>query len=177
MSKRFARLQPHLSLAMAQAKALHQCDQQAADIVQTVLERALTSANFPDDSDHLKAWFLRSVRNASIDVLRRDAKHKVYESSYRQAAYGGHDVLHNETLQRQDPERKLVDQQRALLVNEALQRLTFDTREILIMREVNDCSYAEIAQILEIELGTVMSRLHRARLALKLQLEKVAGEL
>lgn len=176
MSKRFARLQPYLTFAMAQAKAIHKCDQQAADIVQTVLERALTAANFPEEPEHLKAWFLRSVRNAGIDVLRRDSTHCAYEKIYAEQD----DFINSHLLgvnQRHEPERNLIDRQRVLLVNEALQRLTFDNREILVMREVNDCSYAEIAQILEIELGTVMSRLHRARLALKKQLEQVAGEL
>jgi RNA polymerase sigma-70 factor (ECF subfamily) len=52
-------------------------------------------------------------------------------------------------------------------IREALARLSAEQREILILRDFNDLGYAEIAQVLEVPHGTVMSRLHRARLALR----------
>jgi RNA polymerase sigma-70 factor (ECF subfamily) len=58
-----------------------------------------------------------------------------------------------------------------------LEKLPFEYREVIILRELEELSYKEIAQIVEIPLGTVMSRLSRARRELYAQLAKATGEL
>ena len=58
----------------------------------------------------------------------------------------------------------------------ALARLSDEHRTIIVLREIDDCDYDEIAEVLQLPVGTVRSRLHRARLQLKEQLDIVLGE-
>ncbi|HET8816691.1 MAG TPA: sigma-70 family RNA polymerase sigma factor, partial [Pseudidiomarina sp.] len=66
-----------------------------------------------------------------------------------------------------DPEQRLEQTQLRAVVLKALAELPSEQRELLVLRELNECTYADIAAILNIPVGTVMSSLHRARLALK----------
>ena len=61
-------------------------------------------------------------------------------------------------------------------VQQALKRLSDEHRSILVLREIEGCDYDQIAQILNLPVGTVRSRLHRARLQLKEQLDTLLGE-
>jgi RNA polymerase sigma-70 factor (ECF subfamily) len=101
----------------------------------------------------LKPWFLRIVRNRCLDSLRRrrPAGMPVDELKDRGAT----------------PEQaaELDDRDRELKL--ALVTITNEQRQIVILRDHLDLSYAEIADVLDIAPGTVMSRLHRARLALR----------
>jgi RNA polymerase sigma-70 factor (ECF subfamily) len=62
------------------------------------------------------------------------------------------------------------------LVRQALEELPFEYREVMVLRELEELSYKEIAQIVEIPLGTVMSRLSRARAELYTRLSQVTGD-
>jgi len=104
----------------------------------------------------LRPWFLRVVRNHCIDLLRR-----------RRPEDSDTDELVHQGL---DPEQTLHMEQRDRQVHGALSRLGSEPRQIIILRDFMGLSYAEIAQVLDIAPGTVMSRLHRARLALKEEL-------
>ena len=101
----------------------------------------------------LKPWFLRIVRNRCLDLLRgrRPAGIPVDELADKGAT----------------PEQaaELDDRDRELKL--ALAAITNEQRQIVILRDHLDLSYAEIADVLDIVPGTVMSRLHRARLALR----------
>lgn len=101
----------------------------------------------------LKPWFLRIVRNRCLDLLRR-----------RRPAGMPVDEL---TDKGATPEQaaELDDRDRELKL--ALATITNEQRQIVILRDHLDLSYAEIADVLDIAPGTVMSRLHRARLALR----------
>ncbi len=106
----------------------------------------------------LKPWFLRVVRNRCIDLLRRRRP-------------GGVDV---DTLVSPAalPDERLETGERDHRLQSALGRIKPEQRQIVVLRDYLDLSYAEIALVLEVAPGTVMSRLHRARVALKHQLEK-----
>src|SRR5205085_4680845 len=73
-------------------------------------------------------------------------------------------------------DERLLREERAVQVRRALARLSEEHRTILVLREIDDCDYDEIAQILQLPVGTVRSRLHRARLQLKEQLDSVLGD-
>lgn len=161
MSDRLALFRPFLADAMAQAMAIQQCEQRAADSVQQVLVKAMAVSDIPHDSQQLKAWFLRSVHNAAIDVIRRQRHEQSIES----------DLEEQFAAETREPERQFECWQTQQLIRAGLQQLPTEQREILVLREINGCSYADIAMITGLEPGTVMSRLHRARLALKHQLE------
>ncbi len=74
------------------------------------------------------------------------------------------------------PEAELVGREEVMLVHRALGELTAEYRQIIVLRELESCSYEQIAQILELPIGTVRSRLFRARLALRDQLAPMIKE-
>ena len=126
----------------------------ASDAVQdsfaTVLGRPLA---YDAAKGPLKPWFLRVVRNKCLDLLRRRRPD---------------DVPADELPDRQaTPEQaaEIDDRDRELKL--ALATITNDQRQIVILRDHLDLSYAEVADVLDVAPGTVMSRLHRARLALR----------
>ncbi len=103
-----------------------------------------------------RAWFYRVLRNKCIDIIRRRQSRRTVQ-------------LDPDIPQpRADTPADAASQaEQCRRVREALASLPADLREILILRDFHDLSYAEIARVLEIPAGTVMSRLHRARLALR----------
>ena len=102
----------------------------------------------------LKPWFLRVVRNRCIDMLRR------------RRAPSDRPVDELQSPEK-TPEEAVAAGQDSSRVVRALAALPAERREIIVLRDYLDLSYAEIAEVLDIAPGTVMSRLHRARLALK----------
>lgn len=158
MNERFVLIKPHLTAAHVQATAQLGCPQHAADIIQQVVERALKTAHFPQQTAAVKAWFLKAIHNAGIDALRRMGKQQPVDQ---------HIIDSFSDASVPTPPELCAQQQLRHQVNQALANLPFEQREILVMRELNGCSYADIALVLDVELGTVMSRLHRARQALR----------
>lgn len=104
----------------------------------------------------LTPWFLRVVRNRCIDMIRRRRPGTVEVEKLSDP--------------RPDPQGSLEIAQRDDGLKQALGKLPEMQREIIVLRDYMDLSYAEIANVLDIAQGTVMSRLHRARMALKEEL-------
>jgi RNA polymerase sigma factor (sigma-70 family) len=75
-----------------------------------------------------------------------------------------------------DPEALVINNMNSQMIRDAMEQLPFEYREILILRELEELSYKEIAKIIDIPLGTVMSRLSRARQELYLRLGGKPGE-
>lgn len=131
----------------------------AADAVHDAFAAVLAHPEKYDVSKGpLKPWFMRVVRNRCLDMLRR-RRDTVTRVDEIQHPGGG-------------PEQAVAQAQLGDAVRAALQSLPKDKGEIVILRDYLDLSYAEIADALNIAPGTVMSRLHRARLALKEALER-----
>jgi len=130
----------------------------AADAVQDAFATALSRPDRYDASKGpLKPWFLRVVRNRCLDMLRR-----------RRPTDSAVDGLSDGSA---NPEHLVRDAQRVTAIRSALACLPPDRREIIVLRDYMDLSYGEIADVLGIAPGTVMSRLHRARMALREVLE------
>ncbi len=130
----------------------------AQDAVQDAFERVLRQPeSYQPAKGTLKSWFLTIVRNGCIDQLRgrRTTEHQV-------------ERLHDTAPQ---PEQTVLNTERDLGVRAALAELPNEQRQILVLRDYLDLSYNELASVMDIPKGTVMSRLHRARLALKKGLE------
>jgi len=131
----------------------------AADAVHDALATALGKPLAYDrQRGPLKPWFLRVVRNRCIDLLRR---RRVSDAPVEELADGN-----------PNPEQALQIAQRDQGLKIALASITLDQREIVVLRDYLDLPYSEIAEVLGIAKGTVMSRLHRSRLALKEVLER-----
>jgi RNA polymerase sigma-70 factor (ECF subfamily) len=146
-------LLPHLDAAHNLARWLMRDPTRAQDVVQDAMLRAMESSVGFRGTDP-KPWLLRIVRNAAYDAL---------SASKRRSE----DFLH-EDIQDDTPDAETVASQREALhqTSRMLDRLPVEWREVLILRELEGLSYREIASVTEAPIGTVMSRLSRARQAL-----------
>ena len=132
----------------------------ALDVVQDAFVRFLTHLNRFDIKRPVRPWLYQIVRNRAVDLHRR---HKVR----RHASLDQGDDEDKPRIDPVDPSVDIEgDASRAEMRRQlwrALGELTENQREILVLRDYQDLSYQEIAESLEIPLGTVMSRLHGAR--------------
>ena len=131
----------------------------ADDLVQGTLERALSRWHQFDQRRDMALWLLSIAHNAFLDGRRRDARLAVLEPQRLQA---------QQDAQASDPG---VDVGLRLDLGAALARLAPEQREVLLMVCVEQFSYAECAEALGIPIGTVMSRVSRARSSLREGLE------
>jgi len=145
---------PHLNAAYNLARWLTRNEHDADDVVQEAYLRALRFFGGFHGRDG-RAWLLAIVRNASYDWLRRHRPTEAHASF--------DEDLHGPVDQGQSPEDLLLERADGLRLREALEALPLAWREVLILREFEGLSYKEIAAIAGIKMGTVMSRLARAR--------------
>ncbi len=103
-------------------------------------------------------WLLRIARNLAYDMLRRSQRVDFVTLEPEQEA--------RLVGTAPTPEAALHDVQQLRLLDAALSRLPTEQREVLLLREIEQLSYDEIAQVLDVPLGTIKSRIARARLAL-----------
>jgi RNA polymerase sigma factor (sigma-70 family) len=149
---------PHLDAAYGFARYLTRDPVVAQDVAQEAMLRALRYFH-AFRGDEAKPWLLRIVRNTWTDMRAKSgANDRPLEEIEDRAAEGP------------DPEQSALDGDRRRHVAVALAALPAEAREILVLREIEDCSYKHIAAVLDLPIGTVMSRLARAR-------EKLAAEL
>jgi RNA polymerase sigma-70 factor (ECF subfamily) len=151
---------PHSRAAYNFARWLVQNDHDAEDIVQEALLKALQAVNTLRGND-ARPWLLAIVRNTAINFVRR--KKPSMETEWNEAAEQKTDPSSN-------PESSLMERSRRERVRFAIAGLPPEFREALVLRELEDLSYKEIGFILKIPMGTVMSRLSRARTLLAREL-------
>lgn len=144
----------HLDAAYNLARWLTHNEHDAEDIVQDAYLRAIRHYGGFQGGEG-KAWLLAIVRNRCYDSMR----HK----GIRERTTPFDEELHNVRQATLDPEASLLQQERAGLLRRALAELPAELREVLVLRELEQLSYTEIAGIAKIPMGTVMSRLSRAR--------------
>lgn len=145
---------PHLDAAFNFARWLTRNDAEAEDVVQDACVRALRYFSSLRDDD-ARAWFFAIVRNAWYS---RVAKRSGLTET------GSPDDARNEPLDHgPDPEAQLLRQDTVARVRDAIEQLPVDFREVLVLREIEGLSYKEIATVVHVPIGTVMSRLSRAR--------------
>jgi RNA polymerase sigma factor (sigma-70 family) len=146
---------PYLNSAYNLARWLTRNEDDAEDVVQDALLRAFESfATFIPGRD-ARAWLLAIVRNCCRTWLRRNRPHELTvplddASPALASAWPG-------------PDAAMIAKAGSQLIHDTLKQLPIEYREILILRELEELSYKEIAQIAGIPVGTVMSRLSRAR--------------
>ena len=127
-------------------------EDEAYDIVQETFVRAIRETRLFDPDFRVKAWLFRVAKNLCLNQLRNTS---------RRAA-----ILQANPMQdRQEAEqwKHLFDGEQSILMMKTLDKLNEAHKEILVLRYYDELSYTEIAQVLDIKLGTVMSRLSRAR--------------
>jgi RNA polymerase sigma-70 factor, ECF subfamily len=153
---------PHLDAAYNLARWLVGRDQDAQDVVQEAYVRALKGFK-GFRGDNARAWLLAIVRNAAYSWLKKRAK-QFYMVPFDPAI---HDRATGERLSESSREERVQQ------LDEALNRLPFEMREILVLRELEGWSYKQLASILKVPSGTIMSRLNRARQRLQRELAEL----
>jgi RNA polymerase sigma-70 factor (ECF subfamily) len=152
---RFERLlMPHLGAAYNLARWLTRNDHDAEDLVQEAYMRAY---KFFDrfHGDDGRAWLLAVVRNTCYTWLKQHRARELAAPFDEAIHGGGSEALNPEKLVQQKAARQLL--------HEALQELPVEFREVVVLRELEGYSYKEIAAIMDVPVGTVMSRLTRGR--------------
>jgi RNA polymerase sigma-70 factor (ECF subfamily) len=146
---------PHLGAAYNLARWMTRNDHDAEDVVQEAYLRAFTAVDGFRSEGNGRAWMLAIVRNTCLTWLQRNRPKEVVS-----AANEDLDMKADASI---DPEQTLILTTRSDLFKKALTELPLHYREVLILREMEELSYKAIGQIADIPLGTVMSRLARAR--------------
>jgi RNA polymerase sigma factor (sigma-70 family) len=158
---------PHLDAAHTLAFWLVRNRTDAQDVVQDAYVRALRAFDSLRGED-IKPWLLTSVRHVAYRFLsnRQRAGNVIPIEDAFMPRDGGCEFM-PPTSDEPSPEMNLIDAQQRGLAMAALAALPPLHREVLALREIEDLSYAEIAVILGAPIGTVMSRISRARLELR----------
>jgi RNA polymerase sigma-70 factor, ECF subfamily len=159
---------PHMDAAYNLARWLVRDDHDAQDVVQEAYLRALRFAAGFRGGDP-RAWILAIVRNTAFTWLKRNRGPAAPTEFDEQ--------MHSEVGEESGLEADAVRKADGAMVRAALEELTDEFREVIVMRDIEGLSYKEIADAADVPIGTVMSRLARARgkLARSLQL-RIAKE-
>jgi RNA polymerase sigma-70 factor, ECF subfamily len=145
------------------ARRLVSTREEAEDLMQEAYARAFRSWRSYQPGTNLRAWLLRILTNLNIDRGRR-----VQRSPDMQPLEEGDYFLYNRLEEDGGSSEDRVDDR--LSQDDAVAALSavpHDFRDVIVLVDIGDFSYADAAQILEIPIGTVMSRLHRGRRILK----------
>ncbi len=154
---------PHLDAAYNLARWLAGNDHDAEDIVQEACVRAFRfSSGFRGGNS--RSWLLAIVRNVAYSWLKKNRSHALVS------------VNDEELAEIEDPVAPAFDKADAHILRSALEELPAEFREALVLRELEGFSYKEIAEVADVPVGTVMSRLARARRQLQEYLAKKGGK-
>jgi RNA polymerase sigma-70 factor (ECF subfamily) len=145
---------PHLDAAYNLARWLTRSDHDAEDVAQEAYMRAFRFFDSFRGGDS-RSWLLTTVRNTSYTWLKQNRAHELTTVFDEEIHSEGNDAANPETTLLQGVENELL--------RKALEELPVEFREVVILRDLEGLSYKEIANIADLPVGTVMSRLARAR--------------
>ena len=156
-------LVPHLDAAYNLARWLTRDDHDAEDLVQAAYLRAFKFFGGYRGANS-RAWLLTIVRNTCYTWLE--------QKRARGPEMTLDEEIHGVESNAMDPENRVVREEDKQLVRRAVEELPVELREVVVLRELEELSYKEIAAVAGIPIGTVMSRLARARERLR---ERLGG--
>ncbi|HEX2111290.1 MAG TPA: sigma-70 family RNA polymerase sigma factor [Gaiellaceae bacterium] len=154
------------------ARRLVSTREEAEDLVQETYARAFRSWRSYTPGTNLRAWLFRILTNLNIDRGRREQR-----APDTQPMEEGDYYLYNrleETTGGAEDEERVVERLSQDAIVDALATLPHNYRDVVVLVDIGDFSYQDAAQILDIPIGTVMSRLHRGRRVLKQELAEAA---
>ena len=168
---------PHLDTLYSTALRLTRSPVDAEDLVQDTLVRAYRFYDRFEAGTNFRAWLLRIQMNTFVNRYRRTTRERqVFDGPM--ATPVGEGVMSRATMRAlTDP---VGDAQRQIIgreINRAFEALSEDARAMVLLADVEELSYKEIAEVMGCPIGTVMSRLHRARKQLQESLHQHAVEL
>ena len=158
---------PHLDAAYNLAHWLVRNTHDAEDIVQESYLRAFKFFGGYQGGDS-RAWVLKIVRNTSYSFLEKNRPAGLAEEF--------DEKIHTADTERPDAETALLRSSDSHMLRKALAELPVAFREVLVLRELEDMSYKEIAEVMDAPIGTVMSGLARGRAQLREQLLRMRKE-
>ena len=129
------------------------------DLSQETFIKVYTKINQFDGTSKFSTWLYRIATNTCLDELRRRRGKETF--SLDQKIEGEEGSVHPEQ------ENKIVEKEKAQIIQKALSEVNEKNREVLVLRDIQQLSYDEIAEILKISLGTVKSRIARGRQQVK----------
>jgi RNA polymerase sigma-70 factor (ECF subfamily) len=138
----------------------------AEDLVQETYVRAFRNWSSFEPGTNLRAWLLRILTNLNIDKGRKTQRTPDMQP-LEEGDYFLYGKLEDQT---ESDEEKLVERLSQDSIVEALAAVPHNFRDVIVLVDISEFSYADTAQILDIPIGTVMSRLHRGRRILKQEL-------
>jgi RNA polymerase sigma-70 factor (ECF subfamily) len=150
--------------------------EEAEELMQETYARAFRSWHSYTPGTNMRAWLLRILTNINIDQGRRKQR-RPPERSLEEGDYSLYDRLEATASGGADAdEERLLHRLSQSGIVDALAALPHDFRDVLVLVDLGEFSYQETAQILSVPIGTVMSRLHRARRLLKQSLASLLEE-
>ncbi len=167
---------PHLNALYNYARSISYSDEDAEDLVQDTYMRAYRFFHQYTPGSNCKAWLFTILRNLY------NTRYKQYKRKPDKVHYEDTDEVYNFMVEGEwtseigDPESEFFDNILPRRIVEAIEDLPEEFKSTLILADLEDFSYKEIAEILDCPVGTVMSRLHRARNILKKKLVDYAEE-
>jgi RNA polymerase sigma-70 factor (ECF subfamily) len=167
---------PHLNALYNYARSISRSDEDAEDLVQDTYMRAYRYFHQYEPGTNCKAWLFTILRNLY------NTNYKKYKRTPDQVHYDNIETIYKDIRDEdlnsviKDPESQFFDNILPDEIREAIQDLPEEFRSTLILADIEDFSYKEIADIQDCPMGTVMSRLHRARNMLKKKLVDYAKD-
>lgn len=155
------------------ARRLVHTREEAEDLMQDAYARAFRSWRSYTPGTNLRAWLLRILTNLNIDRARKAQRSPVTQPM-EEGDYFLYDKLEAVNGEPLRDEERVVERLSQDSVVDALAAVPHDFRDVLVLVDIGDFTYQDAAQILDIPIGTVMSRLHRGRRILKRELAETA---
>jgi RNA polymerase sigma-70 factor, ECF subfamily len=150
------------------ARRLAGSREEAEDLVQQAYERAFRSWRQYTPGTNLRAWLLRILTNLNIDQgRRRQRSPKTTSLDTETGDYFLYNKLEAQVPDENPDEGRVLERLSQDSIVDALAEVPHDFRDVIVLVDIGEFSYADAAQILDIPIGTVMSRLHRGRRILK----------
>lgn len=146
----------------------------ACDVVQEVFLKIFRNIRHFRGDSSLKTWVYRIAVNEAHNHRRWFSRHRRQEVGLEDDREGCETVLDTLASSGTSPFEYVLDREKHILIEEALGKINPVFREAVVLRDISDLSYEEIAQVLQVSLGTVKSRILRGREALR---EQLAGRL
>ena len=162
---------PHIDAAYNLARWLTRNDHDAEDVVQEAFMRAFRYFDSLTDADG-RAWLLAIVRNTGYTWLEKNRPAEIVALEDSGVVSSETETAGHAAPAESNPEVIVLQTAQRKLVNQALEELPVGYREVLVMRELEELTYKEIAQVAGIPIGTVMSRLARGRDLLRRAIER-----
>ena len=160
---------PHLDAAYTLARYLTRNEHDAEDVVQDACLRALKYFDGfrGEEATSARAWLLAIVRNTAFSSRRRERPDAVVLQF--------DEAQHSDAVADEHPEAEVLRSAAKESLGRALDRLAPEFREVIVLRELEGLSYKEISDVAGVPVGTVMSRLSRARNRLQQALREEEG--